>query len=210
MERTLIILCGGKSTRLGTDKALLPFGDSCMIEYVVNRFLPDFPHIYLSVQQKGDYAHLKLPVTEIQDMYLNAGPIGGIFSSLSMIDNERAFVMSIDTPFLEPELAVYMTEKSKGYDICTLSDTAEFPLDFCGVYSKNCIPGIGKNILLRQYSLRALSEKAPTVFLTEEELMKHLTKPLSPQLHSVCTRGQYYDALRMLHEKEPELFQETS
>ena len=34
MENALVILCGGNSTRMGTDKALLPFGDTCLIEYL--------------------------------------------------------------------------------------------------------------------------------------------------------------------------------
>lgn len=40
MEHALVILCGGSSTRMGTDKALLPFGNACLIEYLVRRFRP--------------------------------------------------------------------------------------------------------------------------------------------------------------------------
>ena len=103
MENALVILCGGNSTRMGTDKALLPFGDTCLIEYLVRKFQPYFSRIYLSVKIKGDYSHLKLPVTEIPDIYPNQGPMSGIFSGLSMIDEECAFFMSVDTPFLEPK-----------------------------------------------------------------------------------------------------------
>ena len=42
MENALVILCGGNSTRMGTDKALLPFGDTCLIEYLVRKFQPYF------------------------------------------------------------------------------------------------------------------------------------------------------------------------
>ena len=87
MENALVILCGGNSTRMGTDKALLPFGDTCLIEYLVRKFQPYFSRIYLSVKIKGDYSHLKLPVTEIPDIYPNQGPMSGIFSGLSMIDH---------------------------------------------------------------------------------------------------------------------------
>ena len=49
MENALVILCGGNSTRMGTDKALLPFGDTCLIEYLVRKFQP-----YLSLgKNKG-------------------------------------------------------------------------------------------------------------------------------------------------------------
>ena len=111
MERALVILCGGKSTRMGTDKALLPFGDSCLIEYLVSEFSPYFSKIYLSVKIKGDYAHLNLDVTEIPDLYANAGPLSGVFSALSMIDEDKAFFMSVDTPFLEPATGIHLLEE---------------------------------------------------------------------------------------------------
>ena len=53
MENALVILCGGNSTRMGTDKALLPFGDTCLIEYLVRKFQPYFSRIYLSVKIRG-------------------------------------------------------------------------------------------------------------------------------------------------------------
>ena len=119
MENALVILCGGNSTRMGTDKALLPFGDTCLIEYLVRKFQPYFSRIYLSVKIKGDYSHLKLPVTEIPDIYPNQGPMSGIFSGLSMIDEECAFFMSVDTPFLEPKTGLALLSELGDADICT-------------------------------------------------------------------------------------------
>ena len=49
MSQALVILCGGDSSRMGTDKALLPFGDECLLEYMVHKFAPHFDRIYLSV-----------------------------------------------------------------------------------------------------------------------------------------------------------------
>lgn len=42
MKHALIILCGGGSTRMGTDKALLPFGEVSLLEYLVNKYKPHF------------------------------------------------------------------------------------------------------------------------------------------------------------------------
>lgn len=117
MNYALVILCGGSSTRMGTDKALLPFGDSCLIEYLVQKFEPHFSNIYLSVKRKGDYAHLNLPVTEIADIYPNAGPMSGIFSGLSMMNEDAAFFMSVDTPFMEPETGMALLENLADADI---------------------------------------------------------------------------------------------
>ena len=54
MNHALIILCGGGSTRMGTDKALLPFGEVSLLEYLVNKYKPHFSHIYLSVKKPGE------------------------------------------------------------------------------------------------------------------------------------------------------------
>ena len=49
MTHALVLLCGGLSTRMGTNKAFLPFGKYTLIEYQVRRFRPYFEKIYLSV-----------------------------------------------------------------------------------------------------------------------------------------------------------------
>ena len=167
MENALVILCGGNSTRMGTDKALLPFGDTCLIEYLVRKFQPYFSRIYLSVKIKGDYSHLKLPVTEIPDIYPNQGPMSGIFSGLSMIDEECAFFMSVDTPFLEPKTGLALLSELGDADICTLEGKASYLETATAAYSKNCITTIGKCLLLHQltfnnyHALRILSGIVP-------------------------------------------------
>ena len=173
MENALVILCGGNSTRMGTDKALLPFGDTCLIEYLVRKFQPYFSRIYLSVKIKGDYSHLKLPVTEIPDIYPNQGPMSGIFSGLSMIDEECAFFMSVDTPFLEPKTGL-------------------------ALLSKNCITTIGKCLLLHQLTFNTLREKCSTRYVTEAAIAEAAPTPIDIQYYNLDTRDNYYHALRIL------------
>ena len=183
MENALVILCGGNSTRMGTDKALLPFGDTCLIEYLVRKFQPYFSRIYLSVKIKGDYSHLKLPVTEIPDIYPNQGPMSGIFSGLSMIDEERAFFMSVYTPFLEPKTGLALLSELGDADICTLEGKASYLETATAAYSKNCITTIGKCLLLHQLTFNTLREKCNTIDI---------------QYYNLDTRDNYYHALRIL------------
>ena len=172
MNYALVILCGGNSVRMGTDKALLPFGDCCLLEYLVHKFKPYFSTIYLSVKYIGDYAHLNLPVTEIADIYGNAGPMSGVFSGLSMINEDAAFFMSVDTPFMEPDPAT-------------------------AAYSKNCIPTIGKSLILRQFTFDALREKCKTVCVTEKALAACTDIPVDRQFFNLDTRQDYYQALKI-------------
>ena len=135
MSQALVILCGGDSSRMGTDKALLPFGDECLLEYMVHKFAPHFDRIYLSVNQRGDYGHLDLDVTEIPDIYLNAGPIGAILSSLTMIVENRAFFVTIDTPFIQPSLCKHLLAASENYDACSLALRDHYVDTIACVYS---------------------------------------------------------------------------
>lgn len=198
MERALVILCGGNSTRMGSDKALLPFGDYCLIEYLVQKFKPSFSKIYLSVKKKGDYAHLNLPVTEIPDIYANAGPMSGVFSGLSMIDEERAFFMSVDTPFLEPETGVALLDALGDADICTIQGKAAFMEHITAAYSKSCTTTIGKCLLLHQFTFQTLREKCTTKYLFEKEVNAYVSTPIDFQFYNLDTRANYYHALRML------------
>ena len=55
MSYALVLLCGGLSTRMGTNKAFLPFGEYTLMEYQVRRFRPNFEKIYLSVPKMTDF-----------------------------------------------------------------------------------------------------------------------------------------------------------
>ena len=69
------------------------------------------------MKKPGEYTHLSLPITEIADLYMNAGPMSGVFSGLSMMDEDQAFILPIDTPFLEPEVGLQLLEHLDGFDI---------------------------------------------------------------------------------------------
>lgn len=203
MENALVILCGGDSSRMGSDKALLPFGDCCLIEYLVHKFEPYFSKIYLSVKQKGIYSHLKLNVREISDIYLNAGPLAGVFSTLSMIDEEKAFYISIDTPFVNPKLAATLLERSDSYDICAIERKKEMENEILSaVYSKSCITKLGKCLLLRRYSLQTAQGTCNTLYIPEEELEKDFSPSFDVQFFELDTRNSYYRALQYLEELE--------
>lgn len=199
MEYALIILCGGSSTRMGTDKALLPFGETCLLEYLVEKYRPHFSKIYLSVKTRGDYASLSLPVTEIPDLYANAGPMSGVFSGLAMMDEERAFFLPIDTPFLEPQTALALLGGLNDSDICTVEEAEDYEKIPAAVYSKSCIPAIGKCLLLHQFTFQTLREKCNVTYQTKEALSFNTKTPPDIQFSHLDTRADYYKALQYLH-----------
>ncbi|MCR5416494.1 MAG: molybdenum cofactor guanylyltransferase [Pseudobutyrivibrio sp.] len=195
MTKNLVILCGGDSSRMGTLKALLPFEDKTMVEYVYDKFSPHFDKVYLSVNERGDFAHLGLDAQEIPDIYRNAGPIGAIMSSLTMISGDRAFFMSVETPFMDPAIADYLYEQSYNYDICSYKFPNSFGEPVCHVYNKRCIGAIAKCIWNKNVTNSALMYKCYTN-LIDTDIIPSLS-PISEeqQLYKVNNRDSYYYAL---------------
>ena len=195
MNRTLVILCGGDSSRMGTKKALLPFEDKTMVEYIYDKFSPYFNKIYLSVNERGDLSHLNLDAQEIPDISRNAGPYGAILSCLTMISGDRAFFMSVDTPFLDPRTAVLLYEQSNDYDITTFNFDDNYSDTICSVYSKRCIGSLFKGIFFKNTSFSYLQERCLTNFIESSEIDKISNISVEQQLYKVNDRMSYYYAV---------------
>ena len=195
MNRTLVILCGGDSSRMGTKKALLPFEDKTMVEYIYDKFSPYFDKVYLSVNERGDLAHLGLDAQEIPDISRNAGPYGAILSCLTMISGDRAFFMSVDTPFMDPRIAVYLYDQSYNYDITTYKFSDDNLDTICGVYNKRCIGPLFKSHFLKKSTMSFIQEKCFTNLISPEIIAELSTISVEQQFYKVNDRNSYYYAV---------------
>ncbi len=192
MDKAMVILCGGDSSRMGTDKALLPFKDKTLVEYIIDKFSNHFNKVYLSVNKRGDYAALNLNAIEIPDMLRNAGPIGGILSALSMVKEEKAFFMSIDTPFLDPLVANYLFENSKDYDVTSFDLVHELNDAVCAIYSKHCLSALGKCIVTRNTSKENFYSKCSTQLFDMSIIEELSVVSKEQQFFAIKDREAYY------------------
>jgi molybdopterin-guanine dinucleotide biosynthesis protein A len=195
MNRTLVILCGGDSSRMGTKKALLPFEDKTMVEYIYDKFSPFFDKIYLSVNERGDLTHLGLDAQEIPDIYRNAGPVGAILSCLTMISGDRAFFMSVDTPFMDPRIAAYLYDHSYNYDITSFKFDGEFLDTICGVYHKRCIGPLFKSIFFKKATKSYIQARCYTNLVDTETIKSISSISMEQQFYKVNDRKSYYYAV---------------
>jgi len=77
---TAIILSGGKSTRMGTNKSLLKIDDKTIIERLRDLLQNIFEDVILITNDPDDYQFLGLPIYE--DVFRHRGPLAGIHSGL--------------------------------------------------------------------------------------------------------------------------------
>ena len=134
-EITCVILSGGKSSRMGEDKSLLPFSSSkTLIEYQYNRLKPYFKNIYISSKtNKFDFIEEKcLILDENKDVF---SPILALNTIFDKFKNQKIFIINVDTPFVTIESISKLIEESENYDICIAQ--TEKTHNLCGVFSSN-------------------------------------------------------------------------
>lgn len=102
-----VILSGGRSRRMGRDKAGLVLEGQTFLERTMAR-LNDIEDIYLSVGRQDPYGDC--PAVHIRDDYQECGPMGGIQKALSVCKYENLFVTACDMPFMDSGFAFYLAK----------------------------------------------------------------------------------------------------
>lgn len=102
---TALILAGGKSSRMGRDKALLPFGGKTMLEHTVDLTLPIFQEALVILRDRSKIEGLNLGRAKIhEDLFKNQGPLAGIYTGLAYSTTKAACVFTCDMPFIDEVL----------------------------------------------------------------------------------------------------------
>ncbi|SFV56111.1 Molybdopterin-guanine dinucleotide biosynthesis protein MobA [hydrothermal vent metagenome] len=144
--QTAVIFAGGKSRRMGKDKALLPFGDSqSLTHYQHTKLKKDFKDIYISAKKnKFDF-----PCKIIKDIYPESSPLVALLSIFKTLETKEVFVLSVDTPFIDSRIIQHIMEtKREGADIIVAKSPKGIqPL--CACYHRSIVP-----LLEAQYNIK--------------------------------------------------------
>lgn len=157
-------MAGGKSRRMGRDKAWLDLGDGRPIVRRVADVLSSVADEVIVVANDDRYLALGLPV--VADRYPGIGPLGGIATALSAASNEAVIVVACDMPFLSEDVLRLLIERSADADVVLPRVGGEDePLH--ALYTKRCLPAIERaisegrlraNAFLGDVRVRAISE----------------------------------------------------
>lgn len=109
MEITSIIIAGGRSSRMGTNKALLPLNGIAVIERMIGELAPVSRRVLIAGGQHHDYDHLGLEV--VRDQYPGRGPLAGLYAGLSAATTEWSLVVACDMPFVHREVFAEIKER---------------------------------------------------------------------------------------------------
>ncbi len=162
-DMTAVIFAGGKSSRMGKDKALLPFaGYNTLSEFQYIKLSSLFNNVYIS--SKEDKFDFDAPV--ITDRYEESSPLVGIISIFEVLEVDEVFILSVDAPFVDEKviemLLKYTDEKFDA--IIAQSPSGVQPL--CGIYRRSILPFAQENRTKENHRLNNLLKKAHTQFVT--------------------------------------------
>jgi len=138
-----IVLCGGKSSRMGSSKALLPFGPETMLQRVVRILDGVVSPIVVVAAVDQMLPDLPSAVIVTRDEREGRGPLEGLRAGLKALPAhvERAYVTSCDVPLLVPGFIRQMLDLGDGYDIAVIEiDGFSHPLS--AVYRRATLPYI--------------------------------------------------------------------
>ena len=195
--KSAVILAGGKSSRMGRDKALLDFGGEKLIQRVHRILKAAFDEVLISASNTEIYEFLGAPV--VPDIYDAGGSLAGIHAGLLSSQSESCFFAACDMPFLNVELIRYLSEFASEYDlVLPMSRNGLEPLH--AFYSRNCLPQIERQLNEGNWKVIDFFDKVNIREVTVDEMLEHDPGELSH--FNINTQEKYELAVAKLEEME--------
>jgi molybdenum cofactor guanylyltransferase len=178
---TVLILAGGKSSRIGLnkDKGKMKLLGTNLMDKVISNILSIglfSENNVVIVGPKKKYPNFKKVV---EDIYPQKGPLGGIFSGLYTSKTFYNLVIGYDMPFIEADLIRYMIQNIDNHDAVIPSHSQGLYEPLCAIYSKNCLEIMKTNIKMGKLSVRSIFPFLKIRLIEEEEIKRY-----DPSLHS--------------------------
>lgn len=152
LEASGIIMAGGRSTRMGSDKGELILQGRTLADRTIDTISGLFRDTIYVTNRPADIQRSDIKVASDDVPYL--GPLGGLAAGLRMSKNSFNFIVAFDMPFISEKLIRYMASVSTGYDIVVPKVSGGYEPLFA-FYSSNCLTHIERR--LREGDRRVIS-----------------------------------------------------
>ena len=139
---TGVVLCGGRSLRMGKDKSLLEIGGRTLLERAIAVLDGIAEEVLLACGPAERYAELGRPL--VTDAFPDGGPLAGLEAGLRRANTEWIAALACDMPRAEPSIFAELLDRAErdDLDVCFLrTDRGVEPL--CAVYRKTCLEPMG-------------------------------------------------------------------
>jgi len=164
------VLSGGKSTRMGADKAFLQWGN----ETLLDRALKLAGAVVEDVRIVGDTKKFGgLASVVVEDVYRDRGPLGGIHAALSNTASELNLMLAVDLPLMKPEFLAYLiTQARESGTVVTVPKAGGGFQPLCAVYRREFASAAEESLRAGENKIDALFARVSTRVIEEKELVR--------------------------------------
>lgn len=196
MDSTGLLLAGGKSSRMGTNKAMLPLSEEVNIQRIASELSKAFSEVYVVTNSPADYGFLNLPMLE--DEYEGLGPLAGLHAGLKAARTETVFLSACDMPFIRASLIEEMLDNLNNYDALVPQINGRLHPLFA-VYRKSSIPLLVACLEERKLRMMDFLEKMNVKIMKETDFKLYAaSNSLFPYLfYNMNTPLEYEQAKKM-------------
>lgn len=163
-----VILVGGQSRRMGSDKAMLPCGGKPMAQYLIDRFRESGFDVAVSVDVAGRFALSGAP--ELPDSFPGQGPLNGLYAAFTRTDAECVLLTGTDLPGGDPVLAKRLISLLGDADACLIRRADGTVETMFGVYTRRCLPEVERCLRAGRRAMLAPLDGLQVRYVEETEL----------------------------------------
>ncbi|HEV8048861.1 MAG TPA: molybdenum cofactor guanylyltransferase [Terriglobales bacterium] len=166
---TAFILAGGKSSRMGSDKAFLHLGDETLLAHALKLA----GAVTEEVKIVGDATKFSPFGRVVEDVYRNRGPLGGIHAALSASSIDLNLMLAVDLPFVDADFLQYLLSRAReSTAIVTLPRAAGGLQPLCAVYRRPFAEIAEEALRNGRNKIDSLFAKVGTCVIEDDELAR--------------------------------------
>ncbi len=172
-----VILAGGKSSRMGKDKALLPFGSKkTLCEYQISKVLPWFKSLHVSTKSKDKFDFEAAFIEDTKE-FDEFSPLVALYSILSKFQTKVA-LLSVDTPFVTKEVFEKLYKNSQKSEV-TIAKSPFGTHQLIAIYSPKILPTLKEQIEKGDHKIRDTLTRVDTNYVdfSDDRLFTNLNRP---------------------------------
>jgi molybdopterin-guanine dinucleotide biosynthesis protein A len=188
---TAFILAGGRSSRMGTDKALLSLGKQTLLE----RALDAAAIVANTVFIVGPRERYSRYGNVVEDVFPDCGPLGGIHAALCITQTELNLMLSVDTPLMGPDFLAWLLEQARASSALIAVPEALGGLQPLAAVYRRPLRAVAEQALKRgDYKIGHLFPLVPTRYISEAEIRAAGFSPMV--FRNLNTSEEYQDLVQ--------------
>jgi molybdenum cofactor guanylyltransferase len=187
---TGFVLSGGRSSRMGSDKALLSLGGQTLLQRTleVAGAVTDPVHIVGRIDQYAAFGEV------VEDIYRDCGPLGGIHAALLATRTDLNLILSVDMPLMSSDFLGWLVQKATMSDAMIVVPNAAGGLQpLCAIYRRGVAEPAEQALRAGEYKIDRLFSRIPTRLIQEKEM---IASGFSPDVFRNINTPEEYEQCR--------------